>query len=117
MCAPVQVVDLTGLVLDAFGGELRSWSLKNSVTVDLPKPTNTNTSLRFSSSLRGATLGVKVRVSSQVPLASSCLVEVARLAVENEDVNGVVLFIELSGSEFCHCQSTYTHQHLPEVCL
>ena len=73
VCAHVQVVDLTGLVLDAFGGELRSWSVKNSVTVNLPKPTNTNTSLRFNSSLRGATLGVKVRVFSQVALASSCL--------------------------------------------
>ena len=65
VCAHVQVVDLTGLVLDAFGGELRSWSLKNSVTVNLPKPTNTNTSLRFNSSLRGTTLGVKVHVLSQ----------------------------------------------------
>ena len=58
MCALVQVVNLTGLVLDAFGGELRTWSVENSVTVPLPKPTNT--SLRFNSSLRGATLGLKV---------------------------------------------------------
>ena len=64
VCALVQVVNLTGLVLDAFGGELRTWSVKNSVTVPLPKPTNTNTSLRFSSSLRGATLGLKVRALS-----------------------------------------------------
>ena len=57
----MQVVNLTGLVLDAFGGEIRSWSVKNSVVVTLPKPSNTNTSLRFSSGLSGATLGLKVR--------------------------------------------------------
>ena len=74
--------NFTGLVLDEFGTELRSWNVMNSVTVNLP--ILTNTSLRFNSSLRGATLGVKVRASSQVPLASSCLVEVARLNVGSE---------------------------------
>ena len=69
-------------MLDEFGTELRSWNVMNSVTVNLP--ILTNTSLRFNSSLRGATLGVKVCVLSQVPLASSCLVEVARLTVGSE---------------------------------
>ena len=76
--------NLTGLVVDEFGTELRSWSVMNSITVNLP--ILTNTSLRFNSSLRGATLGLKVCVLSQVPLASSCFVEVARLSVGSEDI-------------------------------
>ena len=73
--------NLTGLVVDEFGTELRSWSVMNSITVNLP--ILTNTSLRFVSNLRGATLGLKVCV---LPLASSCLVEVARLSVGSEDI-------------------------------